>query len=129
MLPAEPQVEISTAERCVRGTVVLLGGIGLFVVCGPWRISKGILVVLDLVSIGSRSWWAAFQGGVWIIMIMMFLLVLWLTDRKLRRLDEESPERRSMKLRQNWWLAAVTSWAMCLITGLSFSWLAIETLA
>ncbi|WP_313812804.1 hypothetical protein [Glutamicibacter sp.] len=127
--PAPPGERLSAVQRCARGAAVLLGAVGLLVICGPWQISSGILYGLNIISSGTRSWWLAVQLCTWLLTLGLFLPVLWITDRRLRNIERGPPDRQGMELEQTWWLAAATGWAICVMMGLLFTWLAIDKLS
>lgn len=125
---AEPKSRLSLGQVGARSGAVLAGMASLLLICGPGDISRGLLEGLDAASSGSSSWWSALQLGTLLLAMLVFLPALWITDRRLKKANADSSVQQNLLLDQNWWLAAATSWATCVMMGLVFTWLALDKL-
>lgn len=126
---AEPKIRLSLGQIAARSAAVVVGMPSLLLICGPWEISGAILSALNLISAGSSSWWSAVQLCTWLLAMFLFLPTLWVTGRRLKRAGSDSARRHDLLIDQNWWLSAATSWAICMMMGLIFSWLAVDKLS
>ncbi|GAA1407233.1 hypothetical protein AUR04nite_03830 [Glutamicibacter uratoxydans] len=125
---AEPRQRLSPGQRGARAGAVLVGMGSLLLICGPGDISRSVLEGLNVIGGESGSWWLAVQLGTWLLAMLAFLPTLWITDRRLKKSEADSTRRQDLLLEQNWWLSAATSWAICVMMGLIFTWLAIDKL-
>lgn len=123
-----PRVPLSVGQRFARVAVVLLGGAGILAICGPQEVSLLVLRALGVVSIGPASLWGALQLVTVLLLMALFLPVLALTERSLRRHPHGSEERFRLEVQQHWYLAAVTAWVICVAIGLMFAWLVVAYL-
>jgi len=125
---AEPRRRLPLGQRGARAGAVFVGMGSLLLICGPGDISRSVLEGLNVISRGSGSWWLAVQLGTWLLAMLAFLPTLWITDRRLKKAEADSSRRQELLLEQNWWLSAATSWAICVMMGLIFTWLAVDKL-
>ena len=107
---------------------MLLGGTGILAICGPQEVSLLVLRALGVVSIGPASLWGALQLVTFLLLMALFLPVLALTERSLRKYPHGSEERFRLEVQQLWYLAAVTAWVICVAMGLMFAWLVVAYL-
>ncbi|WP_424936543.1 MULTISPECIES: hypothetical protein [Bacteria] len=126
--PPVPKVGVTRGDRLGRITVVVLGGLALLVISGSQEITALLTVGIGSASSGPRSAWLLLQLAVFLLLFALFLPALWLTDRVLRKVPRTDPRRMALEIRQDWYLAAVTAWVMCLMLGYLFAYLVLTRL-
>ncbi|MBW8762546.1 MAG: hypothetical protein JF592_08160 [Microbacterium sp.] len=126
--PPVPKVRIATGDLLGRVAVVILGALALLLISGSQEITTLLTLGIGAASSGPRSAWLLLQLAVFLLLFALFLPVLWLTDRTLRRVPPADPRRRALEIKQDWYLAAVTAWVACLVLGYLFAYLVLTRL-
>ncbi|UOQ90232.1 hypothetical protein MUN74_04745 [Agromyces endophyticus] len=112
-----PKVPLTVGERWARAAILFVGAAALLAICGPQQVTLALLGALDAASAGARSWWLALQFGAFLLMAALIVPVLWLTDRRVRRLPADSSERTRFAVVQAWYLGAAIGWVMSAVVG------------
>ena len=126
--PPVPKVRATPGDVLGRIAVIVLGALALLVISGSQEITALLTVGIGSASGGPRSAWLLLQLAVFLLLFALFLPTLWLTDRALRSVPPADPRRTALEIRQDWYLAAVTAWVACLVSGYLFAYLVLTRL-
>lgn len=123
-----PKTSVTTPDRALRILVLVVGAAGLIALCGPRNITLALAEAWQIIAPGGRSSSALLQLIGLLLCFALMVPPMLITQRNLRRIPPDHPDRLGLELRQNWYVSAATAWVVCLLLGFILSFVLAKTL-
>lgn len=123
-----PRAGVDASDRALRILVLVVGAAGLIALCGPRNITLALAEAWQIIAPGGRSSSALLQLIGLLLCFALMVPPMLITQRSLRRIPPDHPDRFGLELRQNWYVSAATAWVVCLLLGFILSFVLAKTL-